>query len=103
MPVAEGDKALVRVGPAIAFSGSVCLAALLNVVIGASPWGWAVATLYSAGLILLLCRAIRSSGIGRLGPADCVTLVRASLIGPVTAMTADSLFTGGRPWALVGV
>jgi phosphatidylglycerophosphate synthase len=40
----------------------------------------------------LLIRGLRRSGGGGLGPADQVTLARATLVGGVTALTVDSFF-----------
>ncbi|TCO48798.1 CDP-alcohol phosphatidyltransferase family protein [Actinocrispum wychmicini] len=64
----------------------VVLLAILSLAAGLGVLGWLAGTVYSAVLITALYR----SGAARLGPADYVTLARATLVGCVTAMIADA-------------
>jgi phosphatidylglycerophosphate synthase len=48
--------------------------------------GWGVAT------YVILARGLARSGDDRLGPADRVTLIRATLVGGVTALVADAFY-----------
>jgi phosphatidylglycerophosphate synthase len=45
---------------------------------------------YGAVACTALARGLRRSGASDLGPADWVTLIRATLVGGVTALTVDS-------------
>jgi phosphatidylglycerophosphate synthase len=58
---------------------------LLSEAVGLSAAGWVLGVVYGVLLNTLLARALATSG-DRLGPADLVTLVRATLIGGVLAM-----------------
>ena len=80
----------VQRGPVIGLVGQLVLLGALSATVGLSPVGW-VTGAACAGLltVLVVC------GLGRyeraaLGPADRVTLVRASLVVAVAALTADS-------------
>lgn len=79
--------------------GQVALLALLTVLAGLGPLGWAVGLAYVLVVTVLLLLAMRRYGRWPLGPADLVTLVRVGLIGTVTALVVD----GGPVWAVVGV
>jgi phosphatidylglycerophosphate synthase len=80
--------AAVRSDPAIGLVGQVTLLAGLAVSVGLGPAGWLVGTAYGAVLCALLTRGMDRSGTPALGPADRVTLVRATLVGAVTALSA---------------
>jgi phosphatidylglycerophosphate synthase len=80
--------ASVRTGPTIGLVGQVTLLAGLAVSVGLGPAGWLVGTAYGAVLCGLLARAMDRSGASALGPADRVTLGRATLVGAVTALSA---------------
>ena len=54
------------------------------------PSGWLAGTVYAVGIWALLTIGLRQSPTPYLGPADVVTLVRATLVGGVTALVADS-------------
>jgi phosphatidylglycerophosphate synthase len=74
----------VRTGPAVGFAGQLAILAVLAATVRLGPAGWAVGIGY--GMVQLV--ALRRS---RLGPADRVTLVRAVLVGGVTALVADAI------------
>ncbi|WP_304454848.1 CDP-alcohol phosphatidyltransferase family protein [Nocardiopsis sp. YSL2] len=67
--------------------------------IGLGPVGWTMGAVYLVAGAAALRWAMRRAGRGALGPADRVTLVRAALIGGVTALVAD----GGHTWAVVAL
>jgi len=89
----------VRLGPTIGLIVQVVLLATLGVTLGLGQAGWIAGTGYALALTVLLTRAAHRAGIARLGPADKVTLARATLVGCVTALTADS-FIRAVPVAL---
>ena len=60
--------------------------------------GWP-ASRTPSGCSVLLGGAARRAGATALGPADVVTLARASLVGGVTALVADRLGGDGYPVA----
>jgi phosphatidylglycerophosphate synthase len=80
--------ATVRTDPAIGLVGQVTLLAGLAVAAGLGAAGWLVGTAYGAVLCALLTRGMDRSGTSALGPADRITLVRATLVGAVTALSA---------------
>jgi phosphatidylglycerophosphate synthase len=82
----------------------VVLLAALSLGAGLGPVGWLAGIAYTVALSALLTSAARRAGVSTLGPADLVTLARAVLVGGVTALVADGLWTGGTPVApLVGI
>jgi phosphatidylglycerophosphate synthase len=66
---------------------------------GLGPVGWLAGTAYSVALWAFLAAAVRRAGTITLGPADLVTLLRAGLVGGVTALVADGLSNGDAPIA----
>jgi len=94
-------------GPGVGLAGLVVVLAGLDAAVGLGPAGWIVGI--GCGL---LTTAFLASGLARrgsqaLGPADRVTLLRATLVGGVAALTADSVGSAplgaGTLWALVGL
>jgi phosphatidylglycerophosphate synthase len=88
----------VQTGPVIGLIAQLALLATLAGTIGLSGFGWVVGIacgvfLYAA-LVRCLVRDAAHHGADALGPADRVTLTRATLAGGVAALTADSF---GRP------
>jgi phosphatidylglycerophosphate synthase len=59
--------------------------------VGLGPAGWLAGTAYAVVTWLVLGRALRRSGRHLLGPANQVTLARATLVGGVAALAADSI------------
>lgn len=73
----------------------------------ASDWGltgWLVAIVATATLDVLVIHALRQERTASLGPADIVTLTRATLSCAVTALVATSLRAGelieSSPWTI---
>jgi phosphatidylglycerophosphate synthase len=85
-----GTMRAVRVLPVTAVIAQVLLGAALAVTVGLSEAGWAVGI--TCGLILnaALARGILHYRPHRLGPADWVTLARATLAVGVAALVADA-------------
>ncbi|MFG2196446.1 CDP-alcohol phosphatidyltransferase family protein [Streptomyces sp. NPDC048639] len=71
------------------------LLALLWLAVGLGPVGWLTGSVFAVAMWAVLTLALRRSGTRSFGPANSVTLARATLAGGVTALVADSL--GGRP------
>jgi phosphatidylglycerophosphate synthase len=88
----------VKTGPVIGLAGQVALLAALTGTVGLGRAGWLAGLAYGLFLCGLLVRGMRHSGRAAFGPADRVTMARATLAGGVTALAADS-FT--RPAHLV--
>ena len=80
----------VRTGPVIGLIVQVVLLAGLAGTVGLGIAGWLVGIAYGAVTCTVLTRGLRQSGAGELGPADRVTLTRATLVGGVAALTVDS-------------
>nr|WP_184732443.1 CDP-alcohol phosphatidyltransferase family protein [Saccharopolyspora phatthalungensis] len=89
----------------LAAGAAVQLALLvsLGVSVGLGPLGWLAATTYAAGLLIILAVAGRRAGTRALGPANRVTLARATLVGCVTALVADGIGGGPRTALLVAL
>lgn len=90
----------VQSGPVIGLIVQVLLLAALATTVGLSPAGWLAGVAYGVGLCVLLGRGLRRSAAPGLGPADRVTLTRATLVGGVTGLVVDS-FTRPVPVALL--
>lgn len=91
-PTVEGHTA----GLAVQF----VLLGMLAAAVGLHTAGWAVGIVFAAGTWVLLGRALRRSGTTFLGPANQVTLVRATLVGGVAALAADQLTGHAVPVAV---
>jgi phosphatidylglycerophosphate synthase len=76
------------------------LLAALAAGVGLGSAGWLTGTAYAVVTWLLLSHAVRRSGRYGLGPANQVTLARATLVGGVAALVADS-FRGNPPVAVL--
>ncbi|HEU5363278.1 MAG TPA: CDP-alcohol phosphatidyltransferase family protein [Gaiellaceae bacterium] len=78
-------------GPLAGLAAQLLLLAALGETIGLGRAGWASGA--AAGLILdvMLARALWRDAAARLGPADWVTLTRATFAVGVAALTAESL------------
>ena len=73
--------------------GVVAQSALLGVLaltVGIGPRGWSVGLAVGALTNAWLARALWSSGASRLGPANLVTLTRATIVAAVAALVADA-------------
>ena len=80
----------VRTGMAIGLIAQLALLIALAATVSLGPLGWLVGT--SCGMVtnLLLARGLIRAGAVGMGPADKVTLTRATLVGGIAALIADS-------------
>jgi phosphatidylglycerophosphate synthase len=88
----------VRNGPVIGLIAQVVLLAVLAGTVGLGAAGWLTGTAYGVFVCVALTLGLHRSGAATLGPADRVTLARATLVGGVAALTVDSF---GRPVPVV--
>lgn len=79
----------VQTGPIVGLFGQLLLLAALATTPGLGGRGWAVGIACGVVSNAALARAVHRRGSG-LGPADRVTLVRATLVGGAAALIADS-------------
>ena len=71
---------------AVAACALLVLLNSLAMVVGLTPVGWLAGAAYGVTLWGLLAGALRRAGHYALGPADRVTLARATLVGGVVAL-----------------
>ncbi|MCW2750993.1 MAG: CDP-alcohol phosphatidyltransferase, partial [Aeromicrobium sp.] len=76
-----------KTGPTLGLMGQLVLLAVLAATVGLSGFGWIVGIM--CGLVTHAALARGLAGSDGLGPADRVTLLRATLVGCVAALTAD--------------
>ena len=86
----------VQPGPVIGLVAQAALLAALAGTVGLGAPGWVVGLACAVAMDAALARGLSRAGAARLGPADRVTLTRASLVCGVAALTADS-FGGPTP------
>ena len=77
-------------GPVVALGAQVVLLGVLALTVGLSPIGWVVGLSCAGVLAALVTRGLEAYSASGLGPADRVTLLRASLVVALAALTADS-------------
>ena len=90
----------VRSAPLAGLAGQLVLLEILTRAAGLGAVGWLAGAAYGLTLCALLSRGLDGSD---LGPADKVTLTRATLVGGVLALTVDSLARPVPVPALVGL
>lgn len=78
-------------GPAFALAGQGVLLVALGHGVGLTAAGSIAAAAYASALLLILTVGLSRAGMGGLGPANRVTLGRASLIAGVTALVVTSI------------
>ncbi|HET6359758.1 CDP-alcohol phosphatidyltransferase family protein [Streptomyces sp.] len=84
------DMRPLRHETAVGAGAQLALLALLGTVIGLGPAGWLTGLAFGVATWAALTRALRRSWLESFGPANRVTLARATLVGGVTALVADS-------------
>lgn len=82
--------ARVPLGPSIGLGGQVALLVVLAVSVGLSLSALLIGVACGVITTAALSHGLRSSGAAGLGPADRVTLTRATLVGCVAALVEDS-------------
>lgn len=93
----------VQRGPLIGLVGQVALLGVLAATVGLDGAGWVVGIGFGLVTFLLLARGLARTGGRGLGAANRVTLLRATLVGGVAAVTADSFGTPAPVPMLVGL
>lgn len=84
------DMRPLRHETAVGAGAQILLLALLGTAIGLGPAGWLSGLAFAVATWAVLTRALRRSWLTSFGPANRVTLARATLVGGVTALVADS-------------
>jgi phosphatidylglycerophosphate synthase len=80
----------VRSGPAVGLTALVALLAALGMTVGLGGLGWVVGLACGVVLNTAVAGGVARNGVTALGPADLVTLSRATLACGVAALIADS-------------
>lgn len=93
----------VRMGPIMGLIVQVALLAILATTVGLGIAGWVTGVAYGFAMCATLSRGLFAAGIAAFGPADRVTLTRATLVGCVAALTADSFARGTPAEVLVAI
>jgi phosphatidylglycerophosphate synthase len=83
-------------GPIVGLAAHLILMTALAATVGLSAAGWLAGTAYAVVLTVVLGAGLRRTGMRALGPANAVTLGRATLVGGVTALAVTS-FTAPVP------
>ena len=84
------DARLVQQETAVGAGVQILLLALIGTAIGMGPAGWVTGLAFAIATWAVLSRALHRAGSRTFGPANRVTLGRATLVGGVTALVADS-------------
>ncbi len=90
----------VRSGAAIGLVAQLVLLAGLGVTVGLAGPGWVVGVACGVTSNGALARALIRDGAGALRPGDWITLIRATLVGGLAALVADS-FSRPIPLAIM--
>ena len=97
------EARLVQQETAVGAGVQILLLALLDTAIGVGPAGWLTGFVFAIAMWAVLSRALHRTRPRSLGPANRVTLGRATLVGGVTALVADSFESSPPVTALVGL
>ncbi|MFI5684214.1 CDP-alcohol phosphatidyltransferase family protein [Streptomyces sp. NPDC051636] len=97
------DARLVQQETAVGAGVQILLLALLGSAIGMGPAGWLTGLVFAIATWAVLSRALHRSRLSSFGPANRVTLGRATLVGGVTALVADSFESSPPVTLLVGL
>lgn len=93
----------VQSGPVVGPIFLLSLLAALAGTVGLSGFGWMVGITCGVVTNVALARGLARSHAVALGPADRVTLTRATLVGGVAALVADSIIGPGPVTTLVAL
>ncbi|MEV6616449.1 CDP-alcohol phosphatidyltransferase family protein [Streptomyces sp. NPDC051051] len=97
------DARPVQQETAVGAGVQILVLALLGTAIGMGPAGWVTGLVFAVATWAVLSRALHRSGLRTFGPANRVTLGRATLVGGVTALVADSFVSAPPVSLLVGL
>jgi len=89
--------------PVTALIAQPTIGVALAATVGLGSAGWTVVIISGLVMNVALARGVLRYGSHRLGPADWVTLARATLVVGVAALVADSFQEAVALWALVGL
>jgi phosphatidylglycerophosphate synthase len=78
-------------GPVAGLMAQGVLLLALDATVGLTTAGWAAGVAYAVGLWMTLTAGLQAAGMRALGPANRVTLARASLVAGVTALVVTSI------------
>lgn len=84
------DARLLQQETAVGAGVQVLLLAVIGTAIGMGPVGWLTGLVFAFATWAVLARALHRTRPRSFGPANRVTLGRATLVGGVTALVADS-------------
>jgi phosphatidylglycerophosphate synthase len=84
------DARLLQQETAVGAAVQLFLLAVLGTAIGMGPAGWLTGLAFALATWAVLARALHRTRPRSFGPANRVTLGRATLVGGVTALVADS-------------
>ncbi|HEY7398195.1 MAG TPA: CDP-alcohol phosphatidyltransferase family protein, partial [Gaiellaceae bacterium] len=90
-------------GPLVGAGAQLLLLTALANTVGLGGAGWMAGLVSGLVLDVTLARALRQDAAARLGPADWITLTRATFAVGVAALTADSFERGTATGALVAL
>ncbi|MHC3468953.1 CDP-alcohol phosphatidyltransferase family protein [Streptomyces sp. 7R007] len=97
------DARLVQQETAVGAGLQILLLALLGTAIGMGPAGWVTGLVFAVATWAVLSRALHRTRPRSFGPANRVTLGRATLVGGVTALVADSFESSPPVTVFVGL
>jgi phosphatidylglycerophosphate synthase len=97
------DARLLQQETTVGAGVQVLLLAVLGTATGMSPAGWLTGLTFALATWAVLTRAVLRSRLTSFGPANRVTLGRATLVGGVTALVADSFETAPPVTLFVGL
>ena len=83
----------VHLTPIIGILGAALLLAAVHTTVGLSDAAWTVGLAVASVVNLLLARGLDRAGATAVGPANCITLARATAVAAVAALVADSFLT----------
>jgi phosphatidylglycerophosphate synthase len=98
-----GDVSTVRIGPSIGLLSQLMVLVAVAATAGLALTSWLLGIACGVGTFVALGRGLDRFGVPALGPADVVTLVRATLVGAVAALTADAFVRPAAVAALVTI
>ncbi|MFC4465568.1 CDP-alcohol phosphatidyltransferase family protein [Streptomyces xiangluensis] len=84
------DARLLQQETAVGAGVQLLLLAVIGTAIGMGPVGWLTGLVFAFATWAVLARALHRTRPRSFGPANRVTLGRATLVGGVTALVADS-------------
>ncbi len=93
----------VQTGPVIGLIGQVAVLAMLAGTVGLGVTGWLVGVACGLTTLATLSHGLARLGTAALGPADRVTLTRATLVGGVAGLVADAFVGPAAVATVVGL